>query len=97
MSNNWIKTVKGRETVWAHTTNPKMTVQLIVLLSNLGKNEYFIFHMHPAPGGHVIIQKPEHTPNEKTAYKKIEMHLKHWNDPKKWKTDPDYGKLTNKP
>jgi hypothetical protein len=90
MADNWIS--NKTETSWTHKSNPQMIVAILVT-----KRGYEILHTHPAPGGKVILQYPEYTDLMRVARKKADLHIKHWNDPMKWTTDKDYGKLDKKP
>jgi hypothetical protein len=89
MTDNW--TENRKKTVYKHTVNPKMVV--IIMESNDPKNaKYFVYHTHPGYGGIVIPQKMERATSMEHARQLAEVHMKHWNDAKKWKTDPDFGK-----
>jgi hypothetical protein len=94
MTDNWTKKRVSNGTRWIHNSNHRVTVELYRLED---PKRLWVYHHHPAPYGRVVLQDPEIFKELKGAMKSVEMHLKHWNDPKKWKTDPDYGKLTNKP
>jgi hypothetical protein len=101
MTNNWIELKAerkgGKIGEWVHRNH--INLRVIIRLNSNPRNpaKYFVQHYHPGPEGHVILQNPEYVNDLITARKKVAMHLKHWNDPKKWTKDPDYGKLTNKP
>ena len=95
-TNNWIKKEGNDGIEWTHKHDPRMRVVIMKSARPLRMAEYIIFHVHPAPDK-VIMQYPEGAKTMKAALAKAMMHLLHWNDPKKWKSDPDYGKLTDKP
>jgi hypothetical protein len=91
MTDNW--TENSDKTIYRHKTNPKVTVAILpnVLEPKFGK--YYVVHSHPAPNGGFVMQPMEGARDMASARKKAEMHMRHWNDPTKWREDPDYGKM----
>lgn len=89
MTDNW--TENGSKTIYKHKSNPKMVVMIIE--SNDPVNaKYFVYHTHPGFGGIIIPQKMERAMTMKRARELAEIHMKHWNDSTKWRSDPDFGK-----
>jgi hypothetical protein len=89
MTDNWIE--NATKTNYVHKSNPKMVVK--IMNSNDPKNaKYFVYHTHPGYGGIVIPQKMERAMTMDHARKLVEVHLHHWNNSKKWASDPDFGK-----
>ncbi len=89
MTDNWKE--NSKKTIYTHKVNPKMVVEIIE--SNDPVNaKYFVYHTHPGFGNIIIPQKMERATTMKHARQLAEVHMKHWNDAKKWKTDPDFGK-----
>jgi hypothetical protein len=87
---NW--TENAAKTVWKHKYNNLLQV---LILPNRGvrpASRYIVIHYHPGPRGTVILQPSDHANSMVEARKKARMHMKHWNDPKKWQSDPDFGK-----
>jgi hypothetical protein len=56
--------------------------------------KYQVFHAHPGPNGEVIPQKFEYAWTMESAMKKTKVHLRHWNDERRWASDRDYGKAS---
>jgi hypothetical protein len=89
MTDNW--TENKNKTLYQHKVNSWMIVA--IMESHDPKNaKYFVYHTHPGYGGIVIPQKMERATSMEHARRLAEVHMKHWNDATKWKTDPDFGK-----
>lgn len=88
MTDNW--NANKTKMIYTHKKDPNVFVLIRKNLDNYPK--YLVFHAHPGPE-RTITQEPEGALTMASARKKAEMHMKHWNDPTKWKSDPDYGKV----
>jgi hypothetical protein len=93
MSEFWKKnwTANKKETTYAHKFNPNMVVKILKSHDPVNAS-YFIYHTHPGYNGIVIPQKMERATTKKRARELVIPHLHHWDDHKKWMTDPDFGK-----
>ena len=89
MTDNWIE--NADKTVYKHKANPRVVVIIRKNPSNYPK--YLIYHSHPAPRGHAIMQEPEGALTMASARKKAEMHMRHWNVSNLWSKDIDYNRL----
>lgn len=89
MTDNWIE--NADKTVYKHKANPRVVVIIRKNPSNYPK--YLIYHSHPAPRGHAIMQEPEGAMTMESARKRAEKHVLHWNDNTVWYKDEDFGKV----
>lgn len=86
---NWIEGRNGM--LYRHRANLKMVVK--IMRSHDPVNAaYFVYHTHPGFHGIVIPQKMERATTMKHARQLAAVHLRHWDNASKWRTDPDFGK-----
>jgi hypothetical protein len=78
--------------IWTHINNHHLRVVIRRNPDRTHPEKYRVSHLHPGPRGAVIIQPFEYVRTLAEAYKKAKVHLKHWNNPFKWASDPDFGK-----
>lgn len=94
MVDNWIeKRTKNGGVNWAHKNHINLQVIIQRNTNPMIGPKYFVLHYHPGPGASVVKQLPEYASTLAGAMLLARPHLKHWNDPRKWKSDPDYGKM----
>lgn len=91
---NWNRKTESGVTRWVHKNYPGMQVILTnnVNPATIKDYKYLIIHWHPASRGTFIQQPFERTKTMAEAMKKVKTHLKHWNNPFLWSSDPDFGK-----
>jgi hypothetical protein len=90
MTDNWKE--NATKMVWTHKSNPHLKVMIVPNHGVKPLTKYIVVHYHPGTEGIVVPQPFEHTSSMAYARKLVRVHLKHWNDPKKWRSDPDFGK-----
>ena len=92
MVDNWIE--NKSKTRWRHKKNPNV---FVLIRKNIelepGSPKYLVFHTHPGPGTHTIMQGAEGALTMESARKKANKHLRHWGPSENWSQDPDYGKI----
>lgn len=89
---NWNVDEDGIRITWTHKNNPNLRVEIRRNPDTRIHYKYRISHIHPGPKGTVFIQPFEFRNNMADARKLVKMHLKHWNNPWQWASDPDFGK-----
>jgi len=85
--NNWLS--NKTETYYYHKDNHKV---IVAITPTIPRGRYQVFHSHPGVGGSSVPQELETALNMASARKKADKHMRHWNDSRKWRSDPDYGK-----
>ena len=89
---NWI--ANSTNTVWKHRNNPNVVVRIRPNMSFPNWHvKYLIYHSHPAKNNTAIMQEPEGAMSMKSARERAERHLKHWENSRLWKFDPDWNRL----
>jgi hypothetical protein len=87
---NW--KVNGTKTLWTHINNPMLQVRIRKAAHPAAAVKYIVLHNHPAPKGTVIDQPVDYAKTMIEARRYATKHLKHWNNPWQWASDPDFGK-----
>ena len=78
---NWNKSgIHG----WRHKHNREVRVFIRVNANPARPEKYQVFHNHPGPRGGAIAQPFEYARDMKSAMKKAKVHLRHWDDKRKW-------------
>lgn len=77
---------------WQHINHPNLRVDIRLNHDPKIKAKYVVFHNHPGQRGRVVEQPvdPADTMAEALVYAK--KHMKHWDNPWLWASDPDFGK-----
>lgn len=82
MPTNWRKF--GRNG-WKHPAREGMRVFFRRNANPKRPEAYQVFHAHPGKDGGVIPQPWEYAVDKRTALRKCRIHMRHWNDPRKWR------------
>ena len=88
---NWSE--NKERTVWKHKKNTHVKVTITPRPYITG---YIVSHYHPGPGGTVVLQPPEYARTLAEARRKAAVHLRHWDDQKKWTRDEGFGRRMKK-
>jgi hypothetical protein len=70
---------------WRHKERNALRVFIRLNANKERPEKYQVFHSHPRPDGGVTPQDFQYAWNMRDAKKKARVHLRHWNDPKKWR------------
>lgn len=70
---------------WRHKARLTMRVFIRRNANKERPEKFQVFHYHPGRDGGVILQKPDYAFTMRKALKKAAVHMRHWNDPRKWR------------